>query len=283
MPTSLILYLDSQAPLPNEFLGREAQAWFLQILRVLNPKLSQPLHDSDGHKPYTVSDVFELPPDVRRITPAARIIRITAFNDALEEVLTGPFIKHLPKDIRLWYLTIPIRAFSFSADESPWAGQFTYRNLAETAQALENEGICLEFISPTGFRSSGKDIAEPVPALVFRGCWQKWNLFAPQKMQMDADLPRFVQECVAARIQEDFELQRIVFAKGKRGGAVGFTGRVNFTIEQTAQSLEWAAGLAGWSAQVRALAMYAFFCGVGHHTTVGLGQTFPRLLPDARA
>lgn len=283
MPTSLILYLDSQPPLPNEFLGREAQAWFLRTLEGINPKLSRALHDTDGHKPYTVSHVFELPPDQRQVAPSARIIRITAFYDDLEELLTGPFIKRLPKEMRLWYLTIPIKAYSYAADESPWAGQLSYQNIAEMAHRLTDEEICLEFISPTGFRSNGKDIAEPVPALVFRGCWQKWNIFAPQDLQMDADLPRFVQECVSARMHEDFKLQRIIFVDGKRGGAVGFTGSVNFSIQKTRLDLQLAVGLAGWSAQIRALAMYAFFCGVGHHTTVGLGQTFLRLLPAPRA
>ncbi len=283
MPTSLILYLDTPQPLPGEFLGREAQAWFLQTLRALNPSLSQPLHDADGHKPYTVSDVFELPADLRAAAPAPRILRITAFDEALEEVLTGAYIRRLPREIRLWYLTIPIRAYSFAADECPWAGQLTYRNLAECAQGLENDAFCLEFLSPTGFRSNGKDIAEPVPALVFRGCWQKWNRFAPAKMRMHPDLPRFVQDCVAARARADFELQRIVFAGGKRGGAVGFTGSVDFGIQPAGLAGDWSAGLPGWSAQVRALAMFSFFCGVGHHTTVGLGQTLPRLLPSLRS
>ena len=278
MPTSLVLYLDSTDAMPPVFLGREAQAWFLKSVQALSPALSQVLHDGEGHKPYTISDVFLLPQELRDISPAPMLIRITAMEETIEELLTGPFIKHLPGQMRLWYRTLQIRGYSFSADESPWAGQLSYRNIAHTAQELEDQEFRLDFISPTSFRSNGKDIAQPIPAHVFRGCFQKWNQYAPPEMQMDADLPRFIQDCLSARAGDEFELQRVIFAQGKRGGAVGFTGSVDFAIHPPQTALEWGPDLSGWLSQVRALAMYSFFSGVGHHTTVGLGQTFPRLL-----
>ena len=283
MPTSLILYIESHDPLPEVFLGREVQAWFLKAVQEITPTVSRKLHDQDGHKPYTVSDVYHLPEELRGVSPAPLIIRINAYEDSLEELLAGRFIKRLPEEMRLWYRLLRIRGFSCSADESPWAGQLSYQSIAHTAQELEELGLRLEFVSPTGFRSNGKDIAEPLPAHVFRGCMQKWNHYAPAEMRMHPDLPRFIEDCLTARAREDFELQRITFAQGKRGGAVGFTGSVDFAIQQPHASLEWLMDFPSWAAQVRALAMYAFFSGVGHHTTVGLGQTFPRLLHSMNA
>ena len=218
MPTSLILYLDSSQPPPPDFLGREAQAWFLRAVEAIDPRRSLKLHEGSGHKPYTVSDLFPLPPDLLKTAPAPYIVRFTALEEELESFLTNDFIQRLPDSVRLWDVYFQIRGFSFSSDESPWAGQCSYRWLAETAQEMSAEpardALPLEFVSPTGFRSNGQDIADPFPALVFRGCFQKWNQFAPVDFKMHDHLPRFVEECVIARGSENFERQRIVFAHG---------------------------------------------------------------------
>lgn len=281
MPTSLILYLAPPESLPPDFLGREVQAWFLHTIRKISPKLSQTLHDSDGHKPYTVSDVFPLPVDLQSKAAGPYLVRFTGLTDEIEDLLTGPLVDDLPETMRLWDSNLHIRGYSFSSNENPWAARYSYRWIAETSQVIpaaqESEEILMEFVSPTGFRSNGQDIADPDPVHVFRGCWQKWNLFAPPELRMHDDFPHFLQDCVTARVGENYSRQRIIVARGKRGGAVGFLGTVGFLIIPTEITGEWAADLEGWTAQLRALAMYSFFCGVGHHTTIGLGQTFPNL------
>jgi CRISPR-associated endoribonuclease Cas6 len=206
MPLSLILYLDTPKPPPPDFFGRESQAWFLDTVRTLDPSMAQALHNGSGHKPYTVSDLYSLPDEARRAAPAPYILRITALNQALEDLLAGPFVRSLPEWVRLWYLDCPVRGYSLSNEESPFAGQVSYRRIAETARALGAQGdrdpqgapglgeqIELQFISPTGFRSSGQDIAAPAPGHVFRGCWQKWNAFAPADLAMEARIQRFYQ------------------------------------------------------------------------------------------
>jgi CRISPR-associated endoribonuclease Cas6 len=68
------------------------------------------------------------------------------------------------------------------------------------------------------------------------------------------------------------------FADGTRGAATGFTGTVGFTLLPKPKINEkWKPFWDGADVVMHSLARFAFYCGVGHHTTIGMGQT--RSLP----
>ncbi|NMB86854.1 MAG: CRISPR system precrRNA processing endoribonuclease RAMP protein Cas6 [Chloroflexi bacterium] len=275
MPLSLILYLDtSQAPPPG-YLGREAQAWFLSQLQEIDPQLSAGLHDTAGHKPYTVSDVFALP-DSHNGQPCFAL-RITAFEARLEELITGRLLKQLPDRVRIWYVHFRLCGYTLSPAETPWARQDRFGQLVQQSQAAGLGPIGMQFISPTGFRSEGNDILFPIPSHVYRGYWQKWNAFAPEPLHIDAKFLDFVQQHVLVSSIDELTTQRIVFARGKRGGATGFLGEVSFTLAPHDHQVEGSTAWNTYVEQLKVLTFFAFYCGTGHHTTIGLGQTYPHL------
>jgi len=64
------------------------------------------------------------------------------------------------------------------------------------------------------------------------------------------------------------------FAEGERGAATGFTGTVGFSlIPKSKVKKDWREYWDGSATVMQSLANFAFYCGVGHHTTIGMGQS----------
>ena len=135
--------------------------------------------------------------------------------------------------------------------------------------------VRMEFATPTAFRSEGADIPLPIPGHVFRGLWQKWNAYAPEDFQISPVWPAFANACVMVSELTGINTERWVFAEGTRGAATGFTGVVGFTLLPKNACGEFEPFWDGADRVLQNLAQFSFYCGTGHHTTIGLGQTRP--------
>jgi CRISPR/Cas system endoribonuclease Cas6 (RAMP superfamily) len=86
--------LNTPAPKANHFLGREAHALFLDLVRRADPALAETLHQPRGDKPFTVSALLPSPP-AKREGPGVKVVRagkhyewrITAFESHLAQVI----------------------------------------------------------------------------------------------------------------------------------------------------------------------------------------------------
>ena len=103
----------------------------------------------------------------------------------------------------------------------------------------------------------------PDPHALFQSYLNRWNAFAPPSLQITVGLSDVVDAHVAlARHRIQTEL--VDFGRGR---LVGFVGDVNF---QVLQPRRLGGDILG---TLNALTDYAYFCGTGHKTTVGMGQT----------
>lgn len=287
MLLSLMLSLLPTRPAPIlGSLGRPAQAWFLQQVTRASPEMAQGLHDLNGPKPYTVSTLLD---DRGRPLLAGSWLqtnkpvwlRWTAFEPRLAELLQKKVLPNLPNNLSLYKMGFRLEGFTLDPAQHPWADQTSYADLAQKAALPEKSHIVrMEFATPTAFRSEGVDIPLPVPGHVFRGCWQKWNAYAPEPLQIHPLWPEFANACLMVSELSGINTERWVFAEGTRGAATGFTGIAGFTILPKKQCGEFAPYWEGSDRVLQNLAQFSFFCGIGHHTTIGLGQT--RLLPPSR-
>ena len=265
---SVVLTLDAVAPTEaNASVARAAHAWLLARIAEHNPALAARLHEADGPRPFTVSNLWgagRARDGLRALAPGQECwLRFTALTtemaEHMERALEAP-----GATLDLAGARLVVRSVAVDAAAHPWAGRATYGELLEQHTLSPGplpRSVTLRFASPTLFRRQGRDLPLPLPELVFDGYLRKWNTFAPLALPEEAK--RYAQECVALskyRLRSRF----ISFEGSGKGGHVGFTGEARF---------RFLTGDAYWTRVMSLLAGYAFWCGTGYRTTVGFGQT----------
>lgn len=275
MPWAVVIWLTpKEAGSAPVSVGRAVHAWFLSRLEQSNPGLSQRLHDEEGLRPFTVSNLWGAGAarETRAPLDPARPcwIRLTALSDELEEALA----RALPQPgepVRLADATFAVSGVAAQEGEHPWAGRAAYSDLVQRytlSAGPSPRAVTLDFASPTVFRMQGQDLPLPLPSLVFGSYLQKWNSFAPLTLPEEA--ARYARECITL---SRFTLRShlVSYEAGDRGASVGYRGEVRFRFRVTDGY---------WTRLMALLGAYAFYCGTGHRTTQGMGQT--RLLPEER-
>jgi len=259
------------------FYGREAQAWLLGQITRHNPGLAEGLHGDSGPKPYTVSSLI-VPESGRReeqgelwmVPNQECLLRITSLSPPLSELLLSKVIPNLPETLKLKWSRFKFLRLS---QENGWDGQATFEELVhQDGKKRFGPTTTLQFASPTAFRSQGADLALPTPDQVWRSLWWRWNTFAPEEFHIDPLWPEFAASCI---VVSSFQLRsmRVSFKKGKRGAATGCTGYTTYHLLPSEHCGEYEPFRPGAAHVLHMLARFALYSGVGHHTTVGLGQT----------
>lgn len=243
--------------------GYHAHALFLNLVRQANHKMAEALHDSAVFKPFTISSLQgELQRSGRyvKLSPdSCSWIRLTFLKDDLFAVFMDSVLKAASQPLFLESAVFHIDQLVVSQQDSPLCRFQSYEELLSTA--LPQRDISLEFLAATTFRSGGKrNVTFPEPSLVFGSYFSKWQHFAPPELRMDEMLPKQWSRLIVAR----YRLATRILDFGSYQ-EVGFEGRCAFQIgESMAEPMVRA---------LNALADFAFYCGTGAKTTMGMGQT----------
>lgn len=281
MLNSIIISLTALSSYPIlGALGRPAQAWFLNQIMLKKPRLAEALHDDDGNKPYTVSTLIDSNGHPFKAGDMLQEgqdcwLRVTTIGEELSETVLKNVLQKLPKRLALYKMEFRIDGYTLNPREHPWAGETSFAEIAQDSQYDKtSRDVRMEFVTPTAFRSSGIDISLPIPGQVFRSLSQKWNAFCPESMQLQDIWPDFASECIFVTELTAVNTIYWEFAEGTRGNATGFTGTVGFTLQPKAKiGKRWQEYWNGADVVMQSLARFAFFSGVGHHATIGMGQT----------
>ena len=250
MPLSLTIPLVPDEPerLP-ENPRRALQATFYDWLRAGDAALAGRVHDADGPKPFTISDLFH------RRGSEDTFWRVTLLQDEMVEPLARGLMT--ASHVNLLGSAAPIRHQAVDLQ-----GQ-SYGDLVR--QARTDTRIEVRFVSPTSFRSQEMHYLLPDPLTVWQSWLSRWNSFAPQELQYNVNTLDAVSAHVAiSRYELRTETTRY---EGDRYQQIGFVGQVSYRVVR--------AHLLGEEMvrRLNALADYALYCGTGHHTTRGMGQT----------
>ncbi|MBN1145611.1 MAG: CRISPR system precrRNA processing endoribonuclease RAMP protein Cas6 [Anaerolineales bacterium] len=286
MLLSLLLSLTPTHPTTlRGFYGQQVQAWLLDQVRQCDPALSAALHAGGGPKPYTVSSLIVPDPGRRgaqgelALAPGDEcLLRLTSLSADLSDLLLSVVAPELQRS------TLRLKWSEFKAQrlsrENGWDGQASFDDLVQRAQGRSNPSVTLQFASPTAFRSGSVDMTMPTPDQVWRSLWWRWNTFAPQELHIDPLWPEFAANCI---VVSDFTLRsmKVSFKNGTKGAATGSTGQATYRLLPEKHCGEYVPLRPGAEAVLHTLANFALFSGVGHHTTVGLGQA--RLRPGAHS
>ena len=233
-------------------------AWFLDQVRQINPTLSAYLHDSESEKPFSISALEgQLLPTGKKLQLQANQIyrwQINAISQPVVQFLSQWLIQP-PTTLKLRDACLQIKQISIV--HSPT----TYNQLLQSS--INHKNINLSFISPTSFRRKGHHFPLPVPFNLFHSYLRRWNDFSGISIEQDAFL-EWIDENV---IIHQHHLESVKVAAGKRGSVTGFTGAISLGLSKSAlANIEF-------TQLFYALVQLAPYCGTGHKTTFGLGQT----------
>jgi CRISPR-associated endoribonuclease Cas6 len=233
-------------------------AWFLDQVRQINPTLSAYLHDGESEKPFSISALEgQLLPTGKQLQLQANQIyrwQINAISQPVVQFLSQ-WLTQPPTTLKLRNAYLQIKQINIV--NSPT----TYNQLLQSS--INHRNINLSFISPTSFRRKGHHFPLPVPFNLFHSYLRRWNDFSGMPIEQDGFL-EWIDENV---IIHKHRLESVKVAAGKRGSVTGFTGAISLELTKTAlNNIEF-------TQLFYALVQLAPYCGTGHKTTFGLGQT----------
>jgi CRISPR-associated endoribonuclease Cas6 len=242
---------------PNYTVG--LHAWFLNQVRDRDPQLSAYLHDGQSEKPFAIT------PLQGQFKPNAKNLQVIAGNTYTCSIaaLCHPlcqwcdrWLSHPPK-------TVDICNTSFRLDRVAIALPPTTYAQLWSEPLPKQRNFSLTFLTPTSFRHKGHHLPLPVPENIFHSYLRRWNDFAERSFDRDSFLA-WVDENIFI---SNYDLTCDRIAVGKQGYVTGFTGTVEFGVKRAKNPHPTFEQL------LYALIHLAPYCGTGHKTTFGLGQT----------
>ncbi|HLP89891.1 MAG TPA: CRISPR-associated endoribonuclease Cas6 [Nostocaceae cyanobacterium] len=232
-------------------------AWFLEQVRMIDPQLSSYLHDGESEKPFTLSALN------RELFSNGNQIQLKA-NDSYTWYVTllsnrviiwlNQWLTQLPSTVNLHNLSLKISSCKIIHPPT------TYLELLNSTY---NKNLSLTFLSPTSFRHKGHHLPLPIPVNVFHSYLRRWNNFSSQPVDQEEFLDWIEHHVLISR----HYLDSSKILAGKKGAVTGFTGAIEFSLTKTANSKP------EYEKLFYALGKLAPYCGTGHKTTFGLGQT----------
>ena len=258
-------------------------AWFLDQVRQLDPDLSAYLHDGQSEKPFTISGLqgIDIGPGGVPQLNSRQIYTWTI--TALSQPVTAWFtqwLKQPPAELELRDTPLRIIDWGLADLSDPSSSHLptTYSALFSSS-IPPSPSLALSFNSPTSFRRNKHHFPLPVPSNLFHSYLRRWNDFSEQPYDQD-DFLDWIDKSVIIRRHH---LQSTKTVAGKRGAVTGFTGAIELALDKSALAHTEYVQL------FMALGRLAPYCGTGHKTTFGLGQTrlgwtdTPTVAPPASA
>jgi len=249
-------------PLPK-WWGEATHRLAIKVIAGCDEALARNLESSNGLKPFTTSNLRGPFKDGKVDPNAAYRLRLTALSQKVagifEAARVGGALK-AGEDVELDFIRFQVRE-EVKGEESLTAT--TYQSLTNSLFAPQPppRKLTLQFVSPTLFKSDGRQIPFPMPDLVFGSLLEHWNASDSIPTPLPAEARKYARQCL--RLGR-FDLQsRFLRLHGEVFR--GFIGRVTFHTYNYDRY---------WMSMMAMLAQYATYAGVGAKTTMGLGQCY---------
>ncbi|MEA5616750.1 CRISPR-associated endoribonuclease Cas6 [Cronbergia sp. UHCC 0137] len=248
LPTDTSIY-------PQYTIG--LHAWFLDQVRSLDPELSAYLHDSESEKPFTISALDgDLVSSGRQIQLSANNSYrwyVTALSQRVVQWMKI-WLENLPGVLNLRHAEFKIRGYNIVHPPMTYTDLLNFQH---------RETVTLKFLSPTSFRRKGHHFPLPLPVNVFHSYLRRWNDFSGNPVDQETFLAWVDENVLINRHQ----ISSVKVLAGKKGAVTGFTGAIEYCLTKEAASNP------EFQQLFYALGQLAPYCGTGHKTTFGLGQT----------
>lgn len=289
MPAAAVLFLQAEHDGTIEgATGQHAHGFWLRSWREFAAEaddapeaMGGALHDDRPLRQFTVSPLLGLATARHGRTPVqagdtARL-RLTALDGRTEGSLLGNWLLRLPPRVTLGGVAWQVRRVALAAADDPDAGYAAYAALRDRTRgdAAPPARWRLAFATPLAFHlRDGGYLPFPLPGLLAGGWLNRWNEYATAPLLAAGDTPAaFLRRVEAGLLVSQYRLKTVSF----RFRHEGPDGRRTREVPQIGcvgeAAFDGAALAPADRAAVSALVAFAFYCGSGHHTTMGMGQT----------
>ena len=263
-------------------MGHYVHAAFLHILRQVDAGIAERLHLNQPHKPFTVSPLqgrFDKQGKGKILIRAGVEcwMRFTILDDDLLSTVAKFFLEgkspllHLGSNI----FQITKVAINGNGRNGDWSQFTTFEEIFDCACAFDR--LKIRFYSPTAFKTHHQTMTGsqnhifPDPLHCFQSWLRNWNTLSPIPINESILLDfihghvRFSKYSIKTRIMN--------FGRYKQLGFVGQC-EYQFVNNISRSGSDRVNGRSqGYLKQANALADFAFYCGTGYKTTMGMGQT----------
>lgn len=237
--------------------ARGLHAWLLDQIRQIDPELSQRMHDRPDEKGFTISRLRgELVETDNGFFVKQGETLYWSVSGIDRQVVEGlhQLLKSGVRALDQRVVQLRMRACRVELAAT------TYSELM--AGELRHQ-VTLSFLSATAFRRKKQHFPLPVPFNIMQSYLRRWEPLSGEYVEREAFLD-WVDRCV---VVQRHQVETCLVAAGKRGLLTGFTGGVTFAVaKEGMEELEFVQ-LFG------RLGRFAAYCGTGHKTALGLGQT----------
>ncbi len=257
--------------------GQHAHAAFFNIVRQVDPLLSQALHDRNGkgvRQLFTLGPLMGLP---RRHGAEIHLRegwecwqRVTLLNEPLFHAFLEYFLGRDGKPashIRLGDAHFAVAEILVTPGSHPWAGFTTLEELQQRLDEPPPASFGFELHSPTSFSLGDRIETMPYPRLVFRNLATAWHVLTGQDLiQAVEHYAEHHMRLVVHRLQS----RRAILHNKPQ---IGVIGRVEYHFDPP-QDTPLARAL-------HLLADLAFYTGLGRKTAQGMGMV-RRFYPNGK-
>ena len=262
--------------------GHLAHGAFFEILRQVDPGISEALHNISGRKPFTISPLHDFGHGRQGKLPVKAgqegWLRVTLLDPLLFHTFIDYFLQPTSRPtIHLDHIPFHVSEILGTAGSHPLAGADSLAGLyqrwneADTDQQTIPQTIHLHFHTPTAFSRRDPNLPRrhmhvlPDPYFVFGELAGAWDRLTGSETKKTVQ--QFTIERVAVA-RHNIQTHMYHFRRSKQ---VGFTGRVTYEVlgEVDPTLVQ----------HLNRLADLVFYTGVGSKTTMGMGQVF-RIMND---
>lgn len=237
--------------------GEVLHALFYKVLQAKSPEFAAKLHQGRADLPFSISPLMgcEVKEGYSHLHKGEKAsFRLTLLQEELLVFAISAFFNAAAQrmSFELCRTKVGIGEVVLSGDR--FASFSSFEKI--TTEAGTDLTVTLEFISPTCFKSERIQLLFPEPRLVFSSLLRKWNAFSPSKFSHDV-----VQDFDSIKVAGfNLHTNLVRFSNYK---IIGTLGTVTYVLPKDSGNLR----------ALNALADFAFYCGTGAKTTMGMGQT----------
>jgi CRISPR-associated endoribonuclease Cas6 len=176
--------------------------------------------------------------------------------------------------VDIWWLNLKVEPLSLCQGDHEESGDASLAELYRTENRQMDKHIRINFVSPTAFRSDGVNLPLPLPGMVYRSCWRKWNEYSG--LPIKTNWLVIIDHCIQVTRLKNVNTYECVFAEGARGKTNGFTGQVEYSLNDSACRQY---GIAPQDA-LEVFNTLSVLCSIrapGEKTSWGMGQVRPEI------